>query len=193
MKYNFEKYCTEPEKIENYDKAKKDNFVGWVCHHRKGVDIPTEELQVLDMYYNRLPEELIFLTRSEHSIIHSTGENNAMYGKRHSTEAKKKNSEAHKGRHHSEESRIKMSESRKGRHHSEEWKNKIGESNKGKKRSKETRNRISEAKKGHLVTEEQKNKQSKAIKGRRWYNNSKICVMSFECPEGFVPGRIKKL
>lgn len=193
MGHRFEKYCKDYKNIENYDKAKADNFKGWNCHHRKGVDIPTEELKALGMYYNRPPEELIFLTRSEHSIIHSTGENNAMYGKRHSTEAKKKNSEAHKGKKHSEESKKKMSDERKGKPKSEEWRKKIGEANKGKKRSEETRNRISGSKKGHLVTEEQKNKQSKAIKGRRWFNNGEICVMSFECPDGFVPGRIKKL
>ena len=125
MRYNFKHYCKDYENIENYHKAKADDFVGWICHHRKGVDIPTEELKALGMYYHRPPEELIFLTRSEHSIIHSTGENNAMYGKRHSTEAKKKNSEAHKGRHHSEESKKKMSEENKEKKCSEETKKKM--------------------------------------------------------------------
>ena len=27
----YKQYCKEPEKIENYEKAKKDGFVGWVC------------------------------------------------------------------------------------------------------------------------------------------------------------------
>lgn len=30
----YKQYCKEPEKIENYQKAKKDNFKGWECHHR---------------------------------------------------------------------------------------------------------------------------------------------------------------
>ena len=29
-------------------------------------------------------------------------------------------------------------------------------------------------------------------KGRKYYNNGKIEVMRFECPEGFVPGRCPK-
>ena len=29
MKYNFEKFCKDYENIENYEKAKKDNFKGW--------------------------------------------------------------------------------------------------------------------------------------------------------------------
>ena len=193
MGHRFERYCKDYENIENYQKAKADNFKGWHCHHRKGIDTPREELKALGLYYNRPASELIFLTLSEHSKLHGEGENNPMYGKYHSTEAKKKNSEAHKGKKHSEESKKKMSESHKGKPKTEEWKNKIGEAHKGKKRSEETRNRISEAKKGHLVSEEQKNKQSKAIKGRSWYTNGKVCVMSFECPDGFVPGRIKKL
>ena len=125
-----------------------------------------------------------------------------MKGKHPSEETKKKLSESHKGQKHSEETKKKISEAKKGKKHSEETKKKMSESKKGKytgenspvygkHRSEETKKKISEAKKGHLVTEEQKNKQSKAIKGRRWYNNSKICVISYECPEGFVPGRIK--
>ena len=125
-----------------------------------------------------------------------------MKGKHPSEETKKKLSESHKGQKHSEETKKKISEAKKGKKHSEETKKKMSESKKGKytgenspvygkHRSEETKKKISEAKKGHLVTEEQKNKQSKAIKGRRWYNNSKICVISYECPPGFVPGRIK--
>ena len=32
---------------------------------------------------------------------------------------------------------------------------------------------------------------SEANKGKRWFNNGKINTMAKECPEGFVPGRIK--
>ena len=125
MKRNFENYCKDYEKIENYEKALADNFVGWLCHHRlethnsdgerRLVDIPKKELKSLDMYYNRPAEELIFLTISEHTILHhkgkpkseetknkmreaKKGENNPMYGKRFSEEHKKKLSEAHKGK-----------------------------------------------------------------------------------------------
>ena len=79
MKRNFERFCKEHEKIENYQKAKKDNFKGWHCHHRlethnsdgerRLVDITVAELQALDMYYNRPAEELIFLRKGEHTSL----------------------------------------------------------------------------------------------------------------------------
>lgn len=81
-------YCTEPENIENYDKAKADNFVGWCIHHRlethnsdgerRLIDITPAELEALGMYYYRPASELIFLTESEHKSLHSIGENNLL-------------------------------------------------------------------------------------------------------------------
>ena len=136
MRHEFEKYCTEPEKIENYERAKKDNFKGWHCHHRlethssdgerREVDIGYKKLKALGMYYNRPPEELIFLTTREHNAFNKgkyTGEKNPMYGKHPSAETKKKMSEAKKGMH--------------------------------------------------------------------WFNNGKENKFCFECPEGFVPGRLR--
>lgn len=52
------KYCCEDiSKIENYELAKRDNFSGWVIHHRlethtsdgerRKVDIGKEELKAL--------------------------------------------------------------------------------------------------------------------------------------------------
>ena len=109
MKHKFERYCKEYENIENYEAAKKDNFIGWCCHHRKGVNIAAEELRALGMYYNRPADELIFLTESEHDILHKKG-------KPKSEEHKKKLSEAKKGKHLSEEHKKKMSEAQKGYH-----------------------------------------------------------------------------
>ena len=169
MKHNFERYCKDYENIENYYKAKADNFKGWCCHHRKGVDIPAEELQVLDMYYNRPPEELIFLTRSEHRALHTEGEKHPMYGKHQSEETKKKMSEAHKGKHHSDEARKKIAEALKGK----------PSGNKGKHFSEESKKKLSEAKKGNT-----------ANRGKHWFNNGKINKFCYECPEGFVPGRL---
>ena len=75
-------YCTDPENIENYEKAKADNFKGWVLHHRmethfsngdrRPVDILTGELAALGMYLNRPASELILLTKEEHKALHST-------------------------------------------------------------------------------------------------------------------------
>ena len=205
----YKQYCKEPEKIENYEKAKKDDFVGWECHHRlethtpegerRIVDITKKELIALGMYYNRPASELIFLTESEHSSFNK--------GKKRSDEAKKKMSEAKKGKyigenhpnygkHPSEETRKKMSEAKKGKY--------IGENhpNYGKHPSEETRKKMSEAHKGkqagekhpmygkHL-SEVHKNKLSDAHKGRHWYNNGKVDKFCYECPEGFVPGRLR--
>ena len=165
MKHNFEKFCKEPENIENYEKAKKDNFKGWDCHHRlethnsdgerRLVDITKKELIALGMYYNRPAEELIFLTRSEHDVFR-------------------------KGKHHSEETKKKMREAKKGKHLSEEHKNKIAETLKGN----------IPWNKGKRLSEETKKKMSEANKGKHWYNNGKINTMAKECPPGFIPGRL---
>ena len=192
----YKQFCKEPEKIENYQKAKKDNFKGWHCHHRlethtsdgirRDVDIPKKELIALGMYYNRPAEELIFLTRSEHDAYRK--------GKPKSEETKKKLREAAKGKHCSEETRNKMREAKKGennpiygKHHSDETKKKTADAMKGNKnalgckRSEETRNKMREAAKGN-----------KNVRGTRWFNNGKINIRAKECPPGFTPGRIKK-
>ena len=118
MKYGYKQYCKDYEKIENYEKAKKDNFKGWHCHHRlethnsdgerREVDITRRELLALDMYYNRPSSELIFLTIREHKSLH-------MKGKHLSEEQKKKIGEAKKGKHLSEETKKKMREAKKGK------------------------------------------------------------------------------
>ena len=71
--------------------------------------------------------------------------------------------------------------------------------NKGKQFSEEHKNKLSEAHKGKQFSEEHKKKLSEASKGKNiwikcthWYNNGKISKRAKECPEGFVPGRIKK-
>ena len=141
MGHYFERYCKDYENIENYQKAKADDFIGWDCHHRKEVELSRKELISIGMYYNRPASELIFLIRNEHIILHNKGRSL-------SEEHKKKLSEASKGRRHTEEARKKMSEVHKG---------------------------------------------NTNTKGMRWYNNGKINKVCYECPEGFVPGRIKKL
>ena len=42
----------------------------------------------------------------------------------------------------------------------------------------------------HKPSEESKKKMSEAQKGRHWYNNGKENRFCFECPEGFIPGRL---
>ena len=117
MKHEFERYCKNYQSIENYEKAKKDNFKGWHCHHRlethtpdgerRIIDITKKELIALNMYYHRPADELIFLTESEHNAFNK--------GKKRSEETKKKLSAANKGKKLSEETKNKMSESKKGK------------------------------------------------------------------------------
>lgn len=133
MKHSFEKYCKNYQDIENYEKALKDNFKGWHCHHRlethnsdgerRLVNISTAELKALGMYYNRPVEELIFLTTREHNAFN-------------------------KGKHHSAETRRKIAEARNGKRHSEETKNKIAEAMKGHPVSEGAKKKMREAKKG---------------------------------------------
>lgn len=71
---------------------------------------------------------------------------------------------------------------RKGAKLSEETKQKLREANLGKKHSCETRMKMSSSAKGKNTWAE----------GRHWYNNGIVTVGAYECPEGFVPGRLKK-
>lgn len=121
-------------------------------------------------------------------------------------EAAEQHSKAMKGKHPSEETRNKLSEANKGKHLSEDTKKKMSEVKKGKPKSAETRKKMSKAMKGKQVgennpmygkrhSEETRRKISEANRinniGKHWYNNGKISKRAYECPEGFVPGRIK--
>ena len=214
MGHMFEIYCKDYENIENYQKALADNFKGWNCHHRlethnsdgerRLVDISRNELKALDMYYNRPAEELIFMKESEHNSLHKKG-NIYMLGKHLSEESKKKISEANKGKkmsdetrkkmseahkNMSEETRRKLSEAHKGKRFSEETRKKISEAAKGKKMSDETKKKMSAAQKGKKLSEETRRKMSEVNIGRHWYTNGKETRFCYDCPPGFVPGRL---
>lgn len=68
------KYCinTELHKVENYQEAYKDDFIGWDLHHRLEEQGYTyKELKKQNLYYNRPASELIFLTHIEHIALHA--------------------------------------------------------------------------------------------------------------------------
>lgn len=203
--------CEDLSKIENYDKAKADNFKGWAIHHRlethtidgkrREVDLTVKELIDNNMYYHRPASELIFLTVEDHISLHTTGKKYFL-GKHHSKETKRKISESHKGEHFSEEHKKHLSEKSAwkgtkgimfGKQHSEEAKDKMSKSwDYNKHFSEETKRKMSEAHKGKSCqhSEETKKKIAEACKGIHWYNNGEINVRAKECPAGFVPGRL---
>ncbi|MCQ2087779.1 MAG: hypothetical protein MJZ37_06940 [Bacilli bacterium] len=93
----------EQHRIENYEAAKKDNFVDWDIHHRLAMDLEGNEvnsrdsLKRLDMYYNRPYFELIYLRHSEHRILHALNKTSPMKDKHHRADSKIKLSVAGKG------------------------------------------------------------------------------------------------
>ena len=167
MKHNFGRFCKDYKNIENYQKAKADNFKGWDCHHRlethnsdgerRQIDITVAELKALGMYYNRPANELIFLRKSEHTALRKV----------------------------SSGTRKKLSDIRKNI--SEETRKKLSMANKGHPVSEETRNKIGTANKGNTYA-----KGNKSTKGMCWFNNGKINKVCCECPPGFTPGRLRK-
>jgi hypothetical protein len=168
--YQAKLYCTDDiSLIENYDKAVADTTKTWQCHHRLEIHSDyrnsIHDLKMMNLYYNRPAEELIFLTHAEHVKLHHTGTKHSeetkqkisatekctkstyspMYCKQHSEETRKKISEAHKGKRHSEETKRKMSASHKGKRLSEETLRKMSAARNGKKFSEEHRRKMSES------------------------------------------------
>lgn len=89
--YKFMKYCPEEyELIENYDKAKADNFKGWVCHHINGEVLSREDLIEMNLYYNVPYYMLKFVTDAEHRRLHIDKSSFSFKGHHHTKETKAK-------------------------------------------------------------------------------------------------------
>ena len=121
-------FCKHPELIENYDKAISDNTQIGECHHRlethtssgekRLIGITEEELTALGMYFDRPPEELIFMRTKDHCRLHMTGKPAWNKGKKigpHSEDSNRRRSITMKGMKRSEEHKRKVSEARKGK------------------------------------------------------------------------------
>ena len=153
--------CEDLSLVENYDKAVADPTQIWDCHHRLEIQgdktLSIKDLVTQNLYYNRPANELIFLTRSEHTKLHTIGSNNPFYGKKHTEETKQKISESHKGKHYSPATEFKKGEKREKM--SQETKDKLRKINKGKHHSPKT-----EFKKGHVVSAETRMKISMKVR-----------------------------
>ena len=149
----------EQHLIENYDKAKADNFKGWICHHRLALTLDGEQvhdvksLERLGMYWNRPYYELIYVTRHEHWLLHHCGVNSHM-----------KNGNW-----------LDMSEDEK-----EDRKRRQREHSKGHKNPDSMRKALSALRKAD---------NAERFKNKKWYNNGVVNVRSDVCPPGFVAGR----
>lgn len=173
--HNAKEFCREDiSLIENYDKAIADTTQTWHCHHRRESIYSRDGLKEIGEYYNRPACELIFLTPFDHLSLHTSGENNPLFGVGHTTETREKISRAMKGKKthlgikHSEETKVKISEKAKQR-----YSDKTTHPMFGKTLTESTRRLISDKK-----------------KGSHWYNNGEVSVMAKNCPEGFTPGRL---
>lgn len=113
--------CEDISLVENYEKAVNGPEM-WDCHHKLETDLglSKNELKEQGKYFNVPASELIFLTHSEHQILHRTG-------KPRSEETKKKLSDANRGKHHSEETRQILSEQQKQRFKDPEERKKAGD------------------------------------------------------------------
>ncbi|MBQ0112005.1 MAG: hypothetical protein KBT03_02640 [Bacteroidales bacterium] len=96
--------CSEYWNIENYEKAVNDETQMWHCHHRIEISddglhtiYSKEELKKLGLYLHRSPNELIFLTKSEHMKLHGTVELSQKLSKPCTENRKQKLSIANKG------------------------------------------------------------------------------------------------
>ena len=62
---SIEKICSDYTEVENYDDAVKSKEM-YVLHHCAEFRYTVKELKALDKYFNRPPEELIFIPDSLH-------------------------------------------------------------------------------------------------------------------------------
>lgn len=154
---NVAKYCKDFTKIENYSRAVLDTTQTWECHHKmethylkndKWIErdecISIEKLIEDNLYYNRPPEELIFLTETDHKSLHMK---NRAVGPL-SEETKRKISETNKIVMQDPVIKAKCGASMRGKHHSEETKKRMSDASKGKPKSEEMKKNLSAAKKG---------------------------------------------
>lgn len=185
------KFCCEDiSKIENYDKAIADPERVWHCHHRFELFwwfvSFAEDLKKQGLYYDRPASELIFLTNNDHMKLHQ--KNRTTETNKKIVETKRLNGPSEAQREHA----IELGRSWRGKKRSEKFRLLISIANKGKTLSDETKRLVSLH---HADVSGANNPmfgKKGAAFGKHWFNNGEKELYAFECPEGFVPGRMKK-
>ena len=66
----YHKYCKNIELVENFYEAQKDDFNGWILHHKLEQMFTASELKEMGIYYKCKPGELMFIRVSEHNSNH---------------------------------------------------------------------------------------------------------------------------
>jgi len=133
---------------------------GWVLHHK---DVELKHKDPI-RYAEWHIEDLVPMTRVEHTTFHSTGNTN------------------NRGKHISDEQKKKIISSLKGNKRAlgKHW-----------MLSESTKTKISNSLKGQEFTDERKHNIGLARKGKHWWNNGKVNVLSVECPSNdFVRGML---
>lgn len=207
----LERVCSDYKNIENYEIA-VNSEKKYHLHHKLEIQgdkvLSRQTLKEMDLYFHRPSNELIFLTETEHRKLH---------GKYITDEQRKLLSLNNLGHPVSEETKQKISQANKGKSAynkgipmDEKTKLKLSIAKTGTKQniSDEERKRRSDLIKEYMATHprdlsgknnphygitvsnEQKIRQSQKMKGRHWYNNGEISISAFECPSGFIPGRL---
>lgn len=110
---NITAFCINFQQIENYNAAINDKNETWHCHHRLELRddyINTrEELKMMNLYYDRPPEELIFMRSKDHMKLHQNHEKSMEH-------RRKKLLEYHHGPDWSEEDQENFVRKRNRRH-----------------------------------------------------------------------------
>ena len=127
-------------------------------------------------YRKYLPEDVVELTRSEHKKIHMTID--------------KANNDTKKYGHELSDSEKELLLSYAKQPKSEEHKRKISESNKGKHNHNGVNNPNYGKKHPGVGGRPKGCAPTKGSSGMHWFNNGTDSVLAYECPEGYVKGRI---
>ena len=164
-------FGNKPEDIEGYDDAINSDEL-YIPHHVLEWKYTLQELIDMNRYWRVDASELIWMPQSVHknnATLHKGVRLKCAIGM--SEEARKKMSKCHKGVKFSDEHKLKISLAQRGKKRgplSEEHKAKLREKSKS----------------------AQLNNPSFGSKGMHWYNDGTTSVLTYECPPGFVKGRV---